>query len=248
MLRLKPLRGALLALALVAAPPVLADALTPEQKTEVEQTVREYLLRNPELILEVMEELEAKQKEQAVSAAREGILKHKAALFASPHDFVHNPKGTVPVVEFFDYQCGYCKQVFPVLRQAQQEADVRFIFKEIPILGEASVVAAKAAIAARRQEKYVELHAALMEHRGRLSEEAVMSLAADVGLDVGQLRSDMARPEVAAAIEANLSLARSLGIRGTPTIIIGDALAPGAIDSAQLREMLAAARQDCRVC
>lgn len=248
MLNLKPLGGALLALALTVAAPALAEPLTPEQKAEVEKTIREYLLRNPEVILEAMEELEARQKEQAVSQAREGILKHKTQLFASPHDFVVNPNGTVPVVEFFDYQCGYCKQVFPVMHRAQREPDVRFIYKEFPILGEASVLAAKAAIAARRQGKYVELHNALMQHRGRLSEDAVMAIAEDVGLDVKQLKSDMARPEVAAAIEANLSLGRALGVRGTPTIIVGDSLAPGAIEAAQLREMLAAARQECRVC
>lgn len=244
----KPLCGLLVACALLAGPPALAAALTPEQKAEVERTVREYLLKNPELMLEVMEALEAKQKERAVSEARDGMARHRAALLESPHDFVLNPEGAVPVVEFFDYQCGYCKKVAPAIRQLQAEDDVRFIYKEIPILGEPSTIAAKAAIAARRQGKYVELHNALMSHRGRLSEDVIMSLAEEVGLDLDRLRSDMERPEVQEALDANLSLARSLGIRGTPTIIVGDALVPGAVEFAQLRELVEAAREDCRIC
>jgi protein-disulfide isomerase len=248
MFMLKALRRALVACALLSAPPTFAAALTPEQKAEVEQTIREYLLKNPELLLQVMEELEAKQKEAAVSEAREGMQRHRAALLDSPHDFVLNPKGKVPIVEFFDYQCGYCKQVAPTLRQVMADRDVRFIYKEIPILGEPSAIAAKAAIAARRQGKYVELHNALMAHRGRLSEDVVMTLARDAGLDMKQLKADMERPEVDAAIDANLQLARALGIRGTPTIIVGDALVPGAIEPAQLRELVDAARKDCRIC
>ena len=248
MFMLKALRGALVACAFLAAPHALAAALTPEQKAEVEQTIREYLLKNPELMLQVMEELEARQKEQAVSQARQGMERHRAALFESPHDFVLNPKGKVPIVEFFDYQCGYCKQVAGAMRQVQGDRDVRFIYKEIPILGEPSTIAAKAAIAARRQGKYVELHNALMAHRGRLSEDSVMKLAGEVGLDVKQLKSDMERPEVEQAIDANLELARALGIRGTPTIIVGDALVPGAIEFAQLRELVDAARKECRIC
>jgi protein-disulfide isomerase len=244
----KALRGALVACALLIAPAALAAALTPEQKAEVEQTVREYLLKNPELMIEVMDELEARQKEKAVSNARDGVQRYREELLASPHDFVLNPKGAVPIVEFFDYQCGYCKHVAPALLKAQAERDVRFIFKEIPILGDASVIAAKAAIAARRQDKYVELHNALMAYRGRLSEDAVMTLAGDVGLDVKRLRSDMERPEVREAIDANLQLAHALGIRGTPTIIVGDTLVPGAIELAELRELIDAARNDCRIC
>ena len=242
------LRGALVACALLLAPAALAAALTPEQKAEVEQTVREYLLKNPELMLEVMEQLEIRQKEKAVSQARQGVERHREALLASPHDFVSNPGGKVPIVEFFDYQCGYCKQVAPALRQVQGEGDVRLIYKEIPILGEPSVVAAKAAIAARRQGKYVELHNALMGHRGRLSMDVVMSLADGVGVDVEQLAADMERPEVGEAIDANLELAHALGIRGTPTIIVGDTLVPGAVDFAQLRDLVEATRKDCRIC
>jgi len=242
------LRLALAALALLAAAPVFAAGLTPEQKAEVEATIREYLLKNPELMVEVMEALEKRQKEAAVEQATEGVTQYKAQIFQSRFDYVGNPSGRIPVVQFFDYQCGYCKQVFPTIQKLAAERDVRLIYKELPILGEASTVAARAAVAARRQDKYLELHARLMAHRGRLSEEAVMGIAKDAGLDARQLKADMARPEVAEAIQANLDLARELGIRGTPTLFVGHTLVPGAITDAQLQELVAAARVNCRVC
>lgn len=245
---LTALRAALAAFVLFAAAPALAAGLTPEQKAEVEAVIRDYLLKNPELMVEVMEALEKRQKEAAVEQSKEGLTQYKAQIFESRHDFVLNPAGKVPVVEFFDYQCGYCKQVFPAIQKLSAERDVRVIYKELPILGEASTVASRAAIAARRQGKYLELHARLMGHRGRLSEDAVMGHASDAGLDVKQLKADMARSEVAEAIEANLELARELGIRGTPTLVVGHTLVPGAVTDAQLRELVAAARTNCRVC
>jgi protein-disulfide isomerase len=245
---LNMLRAALAGLALFAAPAAFAAALTPEQKSEVEKTVREYLLKNPELMLEVMEALEQRQKQAAAERAEEGVGQFKSQIFQSRHDFVLNPAGRIPVVEFFDYQCGYCKQVFPSMQKLAAERDVRVIFKELPILGEASIVAARAAIAARRQGKYLELHGKLMSHRGRLGEEAVMAMASELGLDVKQLKADMARPEVGEAIQANLELARELGIRGTPTLFVGHTLVPGAVTEAQLQELVAAARTNCKVC
>lgn len=245
---LNALRAALCALAVFAAPPALAAALTPEQKAEVERTIREYLLANPELMVEVMEALEKRQKDAAAEKAHDGVSQFKAQIFQSRYDYVANPAGRVPVVQFFDYQCGYCKQVFPTLQKLAGERDVRLIYKELPILGEASTVAARAAIAARRQNKYLELHAKLMTHRGRLSEDAVMAVAADAGLDVKQLKADMARPDVAEAIQANLELARELGIRGTPTLFVGHTFVPGAVTETQLQELVAGARANCRVC
>jgi protein-disulfide isomerase len=245
---LNMLRTAFVGLALLLPAAALAAALTPEQKAAVEETIREYLLKNPELMLEVMEALERRQKQAAADRAEEGVAQFKAQIFQSRHDFVLNPAGRIPVVEFFDYQCGYCKQVFPSMQKLAAEPDVRVIFKELPILGEASLVAARAALAARRQGKYLELHGKLMSHRGRLSEDAVMAMASELGLDVKQLKADMARPEVGEAIQANLELARELGIRGTPTLFVGHTLVPGAVNEAQLQELLAAARTNCKVC
>ncbi len=225
------------------------QSITETQRGEIEQIVREYLLKNPEVLLEVMEELERRQKAAAQQDSRQRIQQYQAALFRAPHDFVANPDGAVPVVEFFDYQCGFCKRVFPSMLRLQAEGkNARVIFKELPILGEASVYATRAAFAAKKQGRYMEMHNALMGVKGRLDEATVHRLAGDVGLDVERLRQDMRDPAIQEAIDANLELARALGIRGTPTIVIGDTLVPGAIEYDAMAQLISEAESSCMVC
>ena len=252
---LRTWRYAIVALALLSASfamPVAAEqTLTPEQKLEVESIIRDYLLKNPELLVEVMEELERRRKEQAVAENKRRLEENRAEIYQSKYDFVLNPEGRIPVVEFFYYQCAYFKRALPSILQLQAnagQASVRFIYKEYPILGEASVYAARAAIAARRQDKYVPLHNALMGFRGRLSEESVMTIAAGVGLDVDQLKADMQLPEVQQVIEATHAAAQAMNIRGTPTMIIGDTLVPGAIDYQRMVGLVEEARSGCTLC
>ncbi len=153
------------------------------------------------------------------------------------------------MVEFFDYNCGYCKKVYPsILALQKREKDVRLIFKELPILGPSSVYAAKAAFAAKRQGQYLPFHNALMSRRGGLNHAAVIETARRLGLDIERLKADMEDPEIAAVIERNRKLAGTMEIRGTPTMIIGDTLVPGAIDSEQMSALVANARESCRVC
>lgn len=225
------------------------QSITETQRGEIEQIVREYLLKNPEVLLEVMEELERRQKAAAQQDSRQRIQQYQAALFRAPHDFVANPDGAVPVVEFFDYQCGFCKRVFPSMLRLQAEGkNARVIFKELPILGEVSVYATRAAFAAKKQGRYMEMHNALMGVQGRLDQATVHRLAGDLGLDVERLRQDMQDPEIQEAIDANLELARSLGIRGTPTIVIGDTLVPGAIEYDAMAQLISEAESSCMVC
>ncbi len=225
------------------------SSITEVQRGEIEQIVRDYLLENPELLLEVMEELERRQKSAAQQDSRQRIQQYQAALFRAPHDFVANPDGAVPVVEFFDYQCGYCKRVLPSMQRLQAEGrNARVIFKELPILGEMSVYATRAAFAAGRQDKYMDMHNALMGVQGRLDKATVYRLAGDLGLDVERLRRDMRDPTIQEAIDANLELARALGIRGTPTIVIGDTLVPGAIDYDAMAQLISEAESSCMVC
>jgi len=242
--------AAALILVVAGTPPATAQsALDDGEKAEVEQIIRDYLLANPELLLEVMERLEAKQKAAARDQAERRIAENKADLFEAEGDFVVNPDGDVPLIEFFDYQCGYCKRILPsVQRLLAEEPGVRFVFKEFPILGPVSTFAAKAALASRQQGKYLEFHNALMSYRQGLSEDLVMAAAAHVGLDVERLRIDMASSEVNATIEANLRLAQAMGIRGTPTMVIGDTLVPGAINYERMVELVAEARTNCKVC
>lgn len=225
------------------------DGFSAAEKTQIEQIVRDYLLKNPELLVEMSNALERQQEADKLAKAKGDALAHKAALFESPNDFVVNPDGTIPVVEFFDYNCGYCKRVLPTITQLQEsEKDVRFIYKELPILSKTSVVAAKAAIAARMQGKYLAYHNALMEVRGAIDEETVVQTAREVGLDIDRLQEDMKRDDVAQEIEANRALARTLNIRGTPTLFVGDRLIPGAIGYEDLVQVVADQRSSCSVC
>ncbi|MCH8834790.1 MAG: DsbA family protein [Proteobacteria bacterium] len=155
-----------------------------------------------------------------------------------------NPDGDVTLVEFFDYQCPYCKTIFPSIQELlAEDRKLRFVFKEIPVLGKDSVFAARAALAARRQGKYLEFHMALMPARGKLTESRVMGLAEKVGLDVDRLRRDMAERTIGDMIRRNLELADALGIDGTPAFIIGDTQVPGAVEIDTLKTLIARARQ-----
>jgi protein-disulfide isomerase len=240
-------RTVLMAVALLAAAAVpslaqQAPALTREQ---VEQIVREYLLSNPEIIVEAIEALEAREREAKQAGQRAAVAAHQEQIYRDPDAPVAgNPAGDVTVVEFFDYRCPYCKQVAPALAQLlKEDGKLRFVFKELPILGPDSVIAARAALAANAQGKYMPMHAALLRHRGNFDEATVMRIAAEAGLDASRLKTDMAKPEIDAMIDRNRGLARALSVTGTPAFIIGDKIVPGAVDLETLKALLAGARK-----
>ena len=155
-----------------------------------------------------------------------------------------NPKGDAVVVEFFDYQCGYCKRVLPSFMEViDSDKNLRVIWKELPILGPVSRFAARAAMASDKQGKYLEYHIALMTLRGRLTEKRVMETAKSVGLDMGRLIEDMRSPKIDRYLDETLQLAESLGINGTPAFLIGNQLVPGAISADQMRQIIAQSRE-----
>lgn len=233
----------------IAAEPKAAQQSADPETARIEKIIRNYLLEHPELLVEVMRKLEARQKADEAAGLAGKIKSNRDALFASAKDFIVNPGGAIPVVEFFDYQCGYCKRFMPtVQRLLKTDKTVRFVFKEFPILGEMSVVASKAALAANMQGKYRAYHDAMMGLRRKLTENLIFQTAKDVGLDIPRLKRDMARPEVAHIIKANRELAADLGIRGTPSIVIGERMAPGAISYGQLTALIEEARTNCTVC
>jgi protein-disulfide isomerase len=207
--------------------------------------IRAYLMEHPEVIEEALTKLGAQRKEAADSRLRQVLMRDRTKLERDPRDFVAgNPNGRITVVEFFDYRCPYCKTVAGrAMETAKKDGKVRVMFKELPILGPESVFAARAALAAQRQGKYIEYHLALMRTRERLTDEITIRVAQGVGLDLEKLKKDMASPEIKRQLEANLELAQELGIRGTPAFIVGDKLAPGAIDEATLVKMIADARK-----
>ena len=240
---------ALFAVLLFATPVVAQQAqpFTPEQKAALQQLVRDVLVSNPEILIEAMNALEAKQQAETTKASKAAILANRKAIFEDGVSFVAgNPQGDVTIVEFFDYRCGYCKQVQPSLMALlKEDSKVRLVLKEMPVLGPESVIAARAAVAALEQDKgarYFDFHNAMMEFRGQITEAEVFRLAGKAGLDTARLKTDMAAPKTEQILRANLTLADTLGIQGTPGFIIGDQLVPGAVPLDTLRQLVKDAR------
>jgi protein-disulfide isomerase len=246
---MRRLLGSLLAallLALTAAGALAQTApISPEQREAFRQMIREYLLENPEVLVEAMERLEERRRQQAAEQAQRTIAERRSEMFDNPaHPVIGNASGDVTIVEFFDYRCPYCRQVHgPLVQLRREDPNIRFVHIQLPILGNDSVLAARAALAARRQDKYAALHNALMDARATLDQPAVSRIAASVGVNVQQMIADMNRPEITQLIEANRALAEALGIEGTPAFVIGNRLIPGAVGIEQLRTLVAEARR-----
>jgi protein-disulfide isomerase len=195
-----------------------AGALRPDPAgVTSDAAVRNYLMTNPEVLFDMENELERRARQQALQRVGADSLTNPMVAY------VHGPADAdVTVVEFFDYHCGYCKASLPAMQAALADnPDVRFAFIEYPILTDNSVVAARAAVASRRQgELYMPFHIAMMSAQGDLTLERIMTIAEDIGLDVERLRMDMEDPTVNASIDASLALARELHVNGTPTFVI----------------------------
>jgi protein-disulfide isomerase len=225
--------------------PLGAEEITPEQRKAIEAIIHDYLMRNPDVLVDALREAEAKASSEADVKAAQVLRDRRHEVFDDPATPVGgNPQGDVTVVEFFDYRCPYCKQVHPAIQKLlDQDRKLRFVYKEFPVLGEQSDMAARAALAARLQGKYEPLHNAMMAAKGQITEEVVYRLAGSVGLDVDRLKRDMTDPEIDRALSANRSLAKALDLRGTPGFVIGDHVIPGAIDLDALKTMVADARK-----
>ena len=222
------------------------------QRKEMESIIKDYLLANPELLREMSQILEQKEK-LAESEQRKGAMVSNAKqIFRDKTDFVAgNPNGNVTMVEFFDYNCGWCKKGFPeVISLLNSDKDLRFVLKEFPIFGEDSEYAARAAIAAIRQGKYWELHMAMFQHEGKITKDSVDEIAAGLGLNMDQLKKDMEDPAIAEILVRNRKLAESLAINGTPAFIIDDRLVPGYLPKTELAGAIndVRAKGGCSLC
>ncbi len=231
------------------------ETFSKAQTNEMHNIIREYLLENPEILNEMIAKLQAAERDQQDKQAREAIASNARQLFHSEADFVvGNPNGNVTMVEFFDYNCGFCKRsVADVLRFTEEDKNLRIVMKEFPILSEGSIIASRAAIAAKKQGKYWELHLALMAASGGIdNEEKVMSIAAEAGLDVDKLKADMTTDAdaIEKSINDNRALAQALGINGTPAFVIDDNLVPGAMPYEQLATSVKIVRDKggCQYC
>jgi len=233
--------------------PVMAAAqeFSDKQREELGGIIREYLIQNPEVLREAFQALERKQQEADAKAAQAKIGERAADIFRAPGDLVAgNPEGKITLVEFFDYNCGYCKRSLPdLLKLVEENKDLRVVMKEWPILGPGSLYASKAAIASREQGKYWDFHLALMEERG-IDEAKVLEVAKRVGLDVEKLKADMEKAEVQAMIDRNMNVAESLNIQGTPAFLVDEQLFPGAVGFGALAEAVKTVRDagGCKIC
>lgn len=204
---------------------------------------RNYLLENPEVLVESLRVLEERQQAATTNELQAVIAERRDEIFNDPATPVGgNPQGAVTLVEFFDYNCPYCRKATSVLAEAVAANDeLRIVYKELPILGPGSEFAARAALAAQTQGKYKRFHEALMAHGGPVDKKSALAIAAKVGLDVGKLQQELDGPKIEEAIRRNLEIAQALRITGTPTFVVGDEIVRGLVDPARLQEIIAEA-------
>lgn len=235
---MRRIRPVALAFGLAIAPfASLAQDLTDERVKELAlQAIRE----NPQIIMEAVQILEADQAAAQARAQSEILNDERQLLERDPNaPVLGNPDGDVTVVEFFDYNCPYCRRAMPEVQGLLEgDENVRLVYREWPILGEGSVFAAKAALAAREQGKYEEFHWALMGMQERAEEVSVLSIAEEIGLDVAKLRTDMDAPAIQEHIDTSMRLTQALGFNGTPSFVIGENLVPGFVEEEQLRALV----------
>ena len=236
------LAGSLMAGAL-ALSPALAQDFSNAQKKQVETIIRDYLLTNPEILRDAYAALEAKQA-RAEAEQRAGALKTYGDLLTkSPYQaVVGNPNGKVTLVEFFDYNCGYCKQALPDLtRLIKEDGDLRVVLKDFPVLGPGSVEAAQIAIAVKKQlqgEKFWAFHVKLLGTRGQVGKAQALAAARDSGADMERLAKDIEGPEIQATLQESAKLADALNLTGTPTYVVGDEVVVGAVGYGQIKGRL----------
>ena len=247
---LRPLLIAVAATVLaIAAPPARAQSFSDTQRGEIERVVKDYLVAHPEVLQEVLNELEKRQSDADAVKHRDGVKQYSQALFYSPRQVtIGNRQGDVTLVEFFDYNCGYCKRALAdMLNLMREDAKLRVVLKEFPVLGPGSVEAAQVAVAVRMQDptgkKYLEFHQKLLSGRGPADRAHALAVAKEIGLDMARIEKDMAGDEAKATLEENMHIAEALGLNGTPSYVIGTEVVVGAVGLAALREKVGTARQ-----
>jgi protein-disulfide isomerase len=233
----------------IGSAPARAQSFSDPQRGEIERIVKEYLVSHPEVLQEAIAELEKRQTDAEVVKHREGVKQHTQALFYSPRQVtIGNRQGDVTLVEFFDYNCGYCKRALSdMLTLMKEDQKLRIVLKEFPVLGPGSVEAAQVAVAVRMQDptgkKYLEFHQKLLTGRGQADRAHALAAAKEAGLDVARLEKDMTGDEAKATLEENMRIAEALGLNGTPSYVIGNQVVIGAVGLAALKEKVGVARQ-----
>ncbi|AYG58835.1 DsbA family protein [Rhizobium jaguaris] len=223
-----------------------AAALDDQQKKEFGEFIKEYLVEHPEVLLDAQAALEKKQDEQRLAQSAQAVAQNKDAIFNSKDDVtIGNPKGNVTVVEFFDYNCTYCRHALPDMDALlKQDPNVRFVLKEFPILGPDSVAASRVSDAFRKlaPDKYAEFHHTLLGTDGRASEDSAIEVATSLGVSEAAIRAEMAKSPNNDSVKATYQLATDLNVTGTPAYVIGDEAISGAIGLQAIQQKIANVR------
>jgi len=248
---LRPFTAALFAglIALPVASPAAAQSFSEGQRGEIEGIIKNYLLTHPELLQDVMTELEKRQAVAEAEKHRDAVKQLGATIFTSPRQVtLGNPQGDVTVVEFFDYNCGYCKRAMAdMLELLKTDTKLKFVLKEFPVLGEGSVQAAQVAAAVRMQDKsggkkYLEFHQKLLGGRGQADKTRALAAAKEAGFDIARIEKDLTSDEVKSQLEESFKIAEALGLNGTPSYVVGTDVVVGAVGFNALKEKVNTAR------
>jgi protein-disulfide isomerase len=223
-------------------------ALSAQDRAAIEGVVRDYLKAHPELVLDALNALEAKDKAKREEAAKQAVLSQQDALKNDPTAYVAgNPKGDVTIVEFFDYNCPYCRSVAPEIQSLiADDKKLRVILKEWPIKGPDSIGIAQVSLAAAKQPKFLAFHFALLAEQDHVDQAGALAVAKKAGLDMDRLQKDMKAMDSMAIVRRNDELAQKIGVDGTPAFVIGNAVVPGAMPAEKLKQLIADVRKSCK--
>jgi protein-disulfide isomerase len=224
-----------------------ADEFTPAQRAEIVAIMRDALTHDPSILRDAVAALQADDGARQAAESRSALAAHRDALVTPADPVAGNPQGDVTIVEFFDTQCPYCRRMEPAMEQfLAQDHGVKLVYKDLPILGPASTLGSKALLAAQVQGGYEKLREAVMQLPPDTTLPMIQAAAEKLGLDWARLSHDIDSPAVQQQIDANLKLAHALEIDGTPVLVIGDTMVPGAQDLAELQKDVAEARKAAR--
>lgn len=238
---LRPLAALAAAASVFAGSSALAQGFTPQQRSEIESIIRDYFIKHPEMIEELQALAQSEKQKRTIG-------ENKQMLFESPRQVtLGNPNGDVTMVEFFDYNCGFCKRALDdMMTLIKNDPKLRVVLKEMPVLSQGSMEAAQVAIAVAMQDKsgkrYLDFHQKLLLGRGQADKARALAVAKEVGADMAKIEKDMNSDEVKAALQESFTLAEALGFQGTPSYVIGNEAVVGAVGVKELREKINKAR------
>ncbi len=241
--------AAALALTLPTAALAQTASFSEAQRDEIRRIIKDYLVTHPEVLQEAVGELEKRQAKAEAERSKAALSQHRQELFQSPRQVtLGNPQGDVTLVEFFDYNCGYCKRALgDMMELLKTDPNLKIVLKEFPVLGPGSFEAAQVAVAMRMQDKsgkkYLDFHQKLLSGRGQVDKARALAAAKEAGADMARLEKDLTNPEVRATLDESMKLAEALGINGTPSYVIGDTMVPGAVGLKTLQEQVQNARK-----